>query len=431
MIIYPSFKNVVLQHKNKFIWLIFIVIGIATLPNPIRGFGPGLDPSGLIALSWIPLQNLQIGDDIMWSFGPLGYFYTTTYVYPDLWFPTIFYHLFVHSFFIFSIALLMTRLSIKWKDNLFVFLLMPTLVYITSYRVFQDDQLILSFVIILYLIITLRISRKFEMPILFFVASLLAFESLIKLNMAVASLSIVIIFSSISIFMKEPKRALVFSVSYIFLLPIIWIMSGQQLANLPFYASNILESSSGYNYGLAIEGPLYQVIAGVIGVVFVIILFIYSVVKKHKNLIIFILLNSILLFMAFKHGFVRHDLHVMNYFFTFGVFFVSSYIIFKYDTKHIVRDKKMIILLSLLFIGSILYVINMDILWPDLIIPDITKTITDWAPVYPLIFDESYQIQKTEGRKDYLKDFHQLDKETIDFIGNKTMDVIPWDISVP
>jgi len=431
LIIYPSLKNALVQHKNKFIWLIFIIIGISTLPNPVKEFGPGLDPSGLIALSWIALKNLQFGHDIIWSFGPLGYFYTTTFVYPSLWFPPVIYHLFVHSFFIFSIALLTIRLSIKWKDNLFVILLMVPLVFITSYRGNQDDQLIFSFIIILYLIITNRIGRKYETIILFFVASLLAFESLIKLNMAVASLSVIIIFSSISIFMKESKRALVFSASYIFLVPIFWIMSGQQLTNLPSFASNVLEASSGYNYGLAIEGPLYQVYAGVIGVVFVIILFIYSVVKKHKNLIIFILLNSILLFMAFKHGFVRHDLHVMNYLFTYGVFFLSSYIIFKYDTKRIAPDKKRILLLSLLFVGAILYVVAMDVIWPGPTLPDITTTIPAWGEVYPLIFDESYQIQKTESKKNGLRDFHQLDKETVDFIGNKTMDVIPWDFSVP
>jgi len=283
LIIYPSFKNVVVQHKNKFIWLIFIAIGIVTLPNPVREFGPGLDPSGLIALSWIALKNLQIGYDIIWSFGPLGYFYTTTFVYPSLWFPTVIYHLFIHSFFIFSIALLMIRLSIKWKDSLFVFVLMLPLVFITSFRGSQDDQLALSFIIILYLIITNRIGRRYETIILFVVASLLAFESLIKLNMAVASLSVIIIFSLISIFMKESKRALVFSGSYIFLVPIFWVMSGQQLTNLIPFVSNVWEASSGYNYGMAIEGPLYQVYAGVIGVVFVIILLIYSVVKKTQE----------------------------------------------------------------------------------------------------------------------------------------------------
>jgi len=73
----------------------------------------------------------------------------------------------------------------------------------------------------------------------------------------------------------------------------------------------------------------------------------------------------------------------------------------------------------------------MDVIWPGPTLPDITTTIPAWGEVYPLIFDESYQIQKTESVKNGLRDFYQLDKETIDFIGNKTMDVIPWEFSVP
>jgi len=75
-----SFKTITTIHKNKFIWLIFIIIGISTIRTPAVFIGPDLDASGLVALVWFRVNNLQIGQDIVTQIGPLGYLVMPTYI---------------------------------------------------------------------------------------------------------------------------------------------------------------------------------------------------------------------------------------------------------------------------------------------------------------------------------------------------------------
>lgn len=420
-----SFKGKLASHKNKFIWLIFSVIGISTLPPPVNFGGPGLDPSCLIGIPLISFKHFQFGHDITFITGPLGYFYFSGFVVPFLWFQSMLYALFVHFFFIFSIALLTVKLAVKWKDVLFVFLL-----FVLSYIV-TDDRLEISLSILLYLLITDKISRKFELPLLIFVSLSLAIEFLIKFDMVVAGLSIITMYSIIAFTRKGSKNALVISASYAFFVLILWVISDQYLTNLPSYFIDGLELSSGYTYGLALPGPMYQVYEGLAGVILVVILFIYSLAQKSRNLTIFILLNSVLLFESFKHGFVRQDLHVISYFWTYGIFFVLSYIIYKYDTRHVDHDKKRFLMMVVLVLASVLCVVNLDHLLPGLILPDISKTILSWKIIFPLTLDKSYQTQVLESIKNGSKSVYQLDEETIRNIGNKTMDVLPWEIALP
>lgn len=426
-----SFKNSLLLHKKKFLWLIFIAIGISTIPPPVSFGGSGLDASGLIAIPWISFKNFQFGHDINFIFGPLGYLYLKAFVVPSLWLESVFYSLFAHSFFIVSMALLVTKLPIRWKDNLLILLLIFPLAFLTSHTLTIDDKLEISLSVFLYLVITRNIDTKYNIPLLIFVSISLAIEFLIRFNMAVAGLSIVIMYSMISIAKKESKNAIVISVSYFFFILILWLASNQHLTNLPSYFINGIVLSSGYSYGDASPGPMYQVYEGLIGIALVIILFVYSLIVKAKNLLIFILLNGVLLFESFKHGFIRHDLHVVYYFFTYGVFFLSAYIIYKYDYKNVENNKNKFIILMALVLMAVLCVVNLDYIYPDLILPDISQTISRWQIIVPLASDKSYQTHVLESIQDVAKSNYQLDAETIRYIGNKTMDILPWEIALP
>ncbi len=426
-----SYKSKLEPHKNKFIWLIFGIIGLATIPIPVIFFGPSIDSSGMVAVQLFRLNNFQIGEDLVSQIGPLGYLYMQSYVDPSLWFQSMFYNLAIHVFFIFNIGLLVTKLRVKWKDIILVFLLLPTWAFMTSQLNHIDNQLTFSVAISLYLIISQKIDRKYEVPLLVFLSIFLAIESLLKFNLTIACLSLVILYSLISIVRKKYKPAIVVCGTYFFALSILWVISGQHLANFPSYFIEGLAVSSGYSYGMAIEGPTYQLVQGIAGVGFVIILLIYSLAKKYNNLTIFIILNSLTLFMAFKHGFVRHDGHVLYYFFIYGLFFISAYFIYKYDIGYGIRDKKRLVIMVFLVLGAFLSVANMNNMYPSLMFPDITKTVPPWAEVFPLTFDRSYQIQRQEEHKDFLKSYLPLEEKTIRYMKNKTMDVLPWDMMMP
>lgn len=425
-----SFKKLLLHNKNKFIWLICAVIGASTLQIVAIFVGPDLDASGLVAIQWISAHNLQVGTDIIYQFGPLGYLYVQTYVYPSLWIQALSYNFFIHFFYIFSIGLLLIKLRTNWKDKILVFSLLLLLSNVITSVIRIHQQETLSVIVILYLIIAGKIGNKYVAPILSFLALLLAFESLMLYHLAFVSISIITIYSLISIAKKEFKKPLIFSGSFIFCLLILWVASEQDITNFPSYFINIFSFSSGYTYAQAIDGPIIQTISGLVAISFLGILFIYSLTKKFKNVIIFMLLNAILLFVEFKHGFVRHDGHVLHFYFTYGTFFICTYLIFKYDIPQTAHNNKRLVLLAILIIGSVLLVVSIGIVDSKLTVPKISN-ILSYGEIFPLIFDKSYEVNKTSEHLAYLKSYHALDEYTIQHIGNKTMDVIPWDLMIP
>jgi hypothetical protein len=425
-----SLKALLVHNKNKFIALICALIGISTLQIAAVFVGPGLDASGLIAILWIGTHHLQIGTDIIYQYGPLGYLYLQTFGEPSLWIQALSYNLFIHFFFIFSTALLVIKLRVNWKDQILVFSLLLILSNVITSVVKIDPQETFSITIIIYLIAVGKIGNKYASPILSFLALLLAIESFVINDLVVVSVSIIMAYSLISIVKKEFRKPLIFTSSYIFCLVILWIILGQHIDNFPAYFTNIFSSSSGYSYAMAIDGPAIYLISGLVAICFLVILFIYSLIKKFHNLIIFMLLNVILLFVEFKHGFIRQDNHVIQFYFVYGAFFISSYLIFKHDTPQASRDKKRFVLLTILIIGSILLVVSIDIVDSKLIVPKVSN-LRSYGEVFPLTFDKSYEAIRMSNYIAYQKSFINLDEYTIQHIGNKTMDIVPWDHIIP
>lgn len=426
-----SLKNSLSNHKNKFIWLIFAAVGISTLQIPAIFVGPSLDAAGLIALTWISMHHLQIGQDLISQFGPFAYSLVAAYVEPSPWFQALVQTTIVHFVFTFSIALLLMKLRANWKDIVLVATLVLTLSNVTTQAVDIDEQLPFAATIFFYLIITGKINNKFAYPLLSFLALLLAIQSLIKVNIAIVTIGIVIIYSLIFITKKDFKKALVISASYIFLMMILWVVSEQNIVNFPSYFIEGLEISSGYNYAMATDGPVIELFSAMVAISFLIIFFIYSFTKKFNNLIILFLLNILILYSAFKHGFVRQDGHVLYFYFTYGAFFISTYLIYKYDIPQAVQNNKKLILLIVLILGAILLVVSIDIISPTLIVPKVPKNLLPWGEVYSLTFDKSYQTQRIEEHREFLMKYSSIDERTIHYIGNKTMDVFPWDTDIP
>jgi hypothetical protein len=426
-----SVKSVMVLQKNKLIWLIFIIIGISTVQIPAIFVGPDLDASGLIALAWIRVNDLQIGQDLVSQFGPLAYLLVQSFVEPSLWFQSLLENIVVHFVFISSIVLLLIKLRVSWKDILWIALLSITLSNLITQAVNIDEQLTFSVTIFLYLILTKKIDNKYVIPLLTALAFLLAVESLIKVNISIVSIGVIVAYSLISVYKREFKKPIIFVSVYIICLFILWISSEQSAENFLNYFIDGLDVSSGYSYAMAINGPLIQTLSALVAITFLTILFFYSLIKKYSNLTIFYILNILLLYSAYKHAFVRHDGHVLYFYFTYGVFFISMYLIYKYDIPNISKNNLRLVIIGFLIAGSVITVISIDVVSPSLTIPKIGQNLSPWSEVPSLIFDESYVTKRTTEHKESLKSHLFLDEQTIQHIGNKTMDIFPYDIMIP
>lgn len=416
--IYSRVENI-LKYQKFLLILFFLAFGIWTLPWPFSMPGSGLDPSWGIGISKAVSDNFQFGPDIAFTFGPLGFLYFPSYIDPALWFLSFIFSLLIHFLFLISLALLMIKSSANWKEYIVVLALV-----IIPINFIRDYELLLSVGIFLYLIFSSKLNRKYEVHVLSFVSLLLAIASLIKTNIAIISLSIILIFLLLCIFKKEFQKHLYVFILYFTFVPILWLIAGQHLTNLPVYLLNSIQLSSGYNDAMAIHGPEWQIYIGLIGIIFILVLFLYSLVKRMHDLVVFILLNGVLLFIVFKHGFVRHDSHVYGFFASYAIIFVYVYLISKSKTNFAVRSVSLLL--------SILFVVSIYNGFPNIMQDNIFLKLPAYEKSFSLMSNQTYQDQVVLDAKYNIKRSYPLDNNSIHFLNhnNKTLDIFPWDIAL-
>jgi len=424
--------NKITAYKNKLILpLFFLIFGIWILPWPYSLPSFGLDPSWVIGLYKAAADGMQFGYDIAFTLGPLGFLYRHDYIDPNLWLLSFEFAIFVHFLFIFSFALFMARLSATWKEY---FIVIPIL--FISIPFLGDYEVMLSAVMIFFLVAENKLDKRYESYLLSFLALLLAIVSLIKFNMTMISLSIILSFLFMSFLKKDLKKHLHVLISYFAFVIILWKLAGQSIFNLPIYFHYTLQSSSGYSDAMVIQGPSWQVYLGITCIIFIIILFYYSLINKANNLLVFLFLNVGMFFLAFKHGFVRHDGHVLFFLSTYAILLICIYLIltkiplissagrFTYGKNSNFLLKCISLSLSLLLVTSIYF------FYPGIIGNNIFQKVPAYESTFSLISNQSYQTQILENSKSSIRQNYPLDNGTVKYLNNKTLDIFPWDIAL-
>lgn len=411
--------NKIIECKNKFLLpLLFLIIAIWTLQWPYSLPTLGLDNSWNIGLYKAASEGLQFGPDIAFTCGPLGFILRRVYIDPELWFLSFIFLIITHFLFIYSFALLMVKSSATWKEYLIV---IPILLLIPM-TFLEEYEMMLSASIIFYLVALNKLDTRYEPYILSFFSVLLAIASLIKFNNAMMSVSIIVLFLLISFSKKEYKKYLYLLFVYVLSLIILWKLAGQSFINLPDYVFYSIQLSSGYSDAMAVQGPDWQIYAGLISLTYIIIILYYSLIKKINNLFILIFLNSGILFLIFKHGFVRHDLHVLHFIATYTILFMCIYLVYGKTSNSAL--KYIPLLLSLLLVTSTYFV------YPGIMGENIFQKVPAYESTFSLISNTSYQTQVLEKSKSSVRQDYSLNNETIKYINNKTMDIFPWDIAL-
>lgn len=409
-----NFEFIRTSPSKKSVIILFLIISFWTLPRSLYLPASNLDSSWVVGLNLATLGNLQFGPQIAFTYGPLGFLIEPSYIDHKLWLITFFFTLFVHFLSLFCIALIMFKSSAACKEYLLV---IPMLI---PFHYARDYMLLFSIIILLYLLIRQRLNGRYETYIFSLVILLLAIASLIKTNILMAS--VIILIGFIYILRNNFRKCVYVVLSYLILVPILWALSGQNITNLPVYLSNSYQISYGYNDAMAINAPIWQVYIGIIGIVSAIIIFLYSLVKKSNNIVIFGLLNMGFLFLIFKHSFVRPGGKVYGFLDIYALFFLFIYIISKKDSKLLLG--KISLLLSIFFVVSIYIGI------PGVAEDNILHKLPEYKTTISLVSNQSYQIQMLNTTKNKIRNDYPLNEKIFKYIDNKTMDVFPWDIAL-
>ena len=257
-----------------------------------------------------------------------------------------------------------------------------------------------------------------------FVSFLMAVASLIKFTAIFISVSMLMFMTVFFLYKKQIKHLCCMLLVYIISILVLLVISGQKITNLPAYLLNSYEVSEGYSYAMILNGPLREVCIGFCVVGLMLFLLLTSILKNKPNSAYFILISLGFVFVSFKHGFIRHDGHVYIFFGNALLIFCSMYI----------TNKKQFPLLSrwLSLIMTCVLIAFIFKQHPRLIIPDVPGNLKMISSALSLATDNAAgKTQKLENIKSEMRKAYSLNDETIKYIGNKSMDIMPWEISLP
>lgn len=405
---------------------LFILIAIWTLPWPFQFPGAGLDPSWLIGINRAFLENLQFGKDIAFTFGPLGFTWGIPLLLDyNIWRFALVFSIFNHLLLTYSIYTLFKRHVIKYH----MYAIFIPLLVLSMSTTLLDYRLNISIFLLIYMFICSPESQNSQSrtyAYIIFMGLLLSTSSLIKFNMFILSISTIFAtIISLLLLRRNILYGICLSISYLFFLILLWMFIGQDIINLvPFFLKES-EIFRGYNDAMAIKGPDWQIYVGLISIAFIFIIFIISTLNNNWKTYIFLILSSNILFASFKHGFVRHDLHVFGFFQIYLLFLGLILLIIIDDTNKIYNDLRYINIFIIMMISASMIYIS-----PSVLDDNVIEKVDSYKATIQFLQDPEAFYSTVAAHRELIKSQYQIDENAILYIGNDSIDIFPWDVSL-
>lgn len=422
--IYSRIKPVLIEHKYL---LLYLIVGIWTFQMASHLPNPGLDPSWIVGINWAHVNDFQFGTDVVFTYGVLGFLGQPLILDYDLWKMGIIFSALVNFLLIFSSYLLLREFCARWYHYVFLIPILLVILPVTA----PQWKMLISLSLFLYLILVQKSTPGTHLLYLSAIGFGLAVNSLIKFDMLWNSLYLILVFCGINYVTKHNIRqgaTLLASFSVSFLA--IWLTMQQHLENILPYLIGGLELTRGYSEAMAISGSLWQVVAGCISFLFIIMVGVYFFIQKRRELVVFFILTGFMLFSVFKSGFVRHDAHILTFLAVFALFLGFTLVLLtnKLKTSKLKRIVTFDIILCLAMIGSFMVSICIIVPWAPQI------NVISQAPSNELslhiMSNETLFDNLVASQKEIIKNAYPLEAALIDRIDNQSVDIFPWDVAL-
>ena len=407
----------------------------------------GLDPSWSNVINYAFINDMSFGKDLYFTYGPLGSFRFPGYVYAE----SSYYTAIVLSVFI-ALIVATSLFMITRKINL----LGKTLGIIAIFTGLINDGLFFWYLIpILFVIITFeKDNEKIYKTLSFLLLAVLSFSVLIKFShFPTAILSV--LFVDGYFYYKFKQKIPLYTLLFFAFMIVFYTLSGQNIFDFYDYFVGSFNTLSGYSEAMNIFGPssmIYIFLALFIGMYILLLKVFYD--NRSLKLFLVSLTASLVLFMAFKQGFVRHDGHAITAFagmaFVFGLFYLYYYEYFKNNIYKFIANS--LLILSIIFSFTIVGFYKINTILAPYIIDKINSGLPTKEVFKSINRDKFVLVSQMTNFHDFyykIKDFHKIFdsnrivelnqeyknsmnniKEKIDLSGiSGTVDIYPWDQS--
>lgn len=304
----------------------------------------GLDQSWFFSMNQVEAQNLKIGKEIIFNFGPYASIYTRSY-HPATDHLMIFGSLFLGL--CYAVALLYLS-----KDK------KPYLLAILFLEFFQielgRDLLFFSYPLILGVCASKFVPEAdqhkkskpnpWQVLAIILIFAPLGLLPLVKGSFLLLSGATAVAIFAYFLYHRCRMPALIALISPIVSLTIFWVLSGQSLLSLPAYFGGMSQIIAGYTEAMELSGKKQEIAAYLLAALAIIWTLVKSSGTTRATKIFLNICFALFLFIAFKAGFVRHDGHAV----TAGVALVIAALVMglAYTT-----DKRLIIALLISIIA--------------------------------------------------------------------------------
>lgn len=271
----------------------------------------GLDPSWRFVLNHAFTHHLQFGKEIIFTFGPYGFLYSSPF-YPEQYGFQILFWLIVASAIAVSIGFLLG------KGAPFISTVLAQLILASGFAItflfFGDDPVFFSFPL-LFVFVLLHSEKRARYLVAIPLLALCAFVGLIKFTAAMLGLSIVLL-AEVYRFSKR-KYLPVYLGTYALFFTLFFLLAHQNVRNLAAFITASLEVAGGYSEAMQIFGSPDEIMT-FIGLTCCLLVLVICAEWRFgrwregdQRGLILLLSIAIFNFMAFKAGFVRHDGHAL------------------------------------------------------------------------------------------------------------------------
>ena len=407
----------------------------------------GLDPSWSNVINYAFINNMSFGKDLVFTYGPLGSFRFPGYVYAESsYYPAIVLSIFIALIVATSLFMITRKINLLGK----------TLGIIAIFTGLINDGLFFWYLIpILFVIITFeKDNEKIYKTLSFLLLAVLSFSILIKFShFPTAILSV--LFVDGYFYYKFKQKIPLYTLLFFAFMILFYTLSGQNIFDFYDYFIGSFNTLSGYSEAMNMFFSSWKIYLLLILIFFIVMYsFLIEIFFENRSLKLFLfsLTASLILFMAFKQGFVRH--YGVTAFsglsLVMGLFYLYYYEYFKNNIYKFIANS--LLILSIIFSFTIMGFYKINTILAPYIIDKINSGLPTKEVFKSINRDKFVLVSQMTNFHDFyykIKDFHKIFdsnrivelnqeyknsmnsiKEKIDLSGiSGTVDIYPWDQS--
>jgi len=340
---YPAFEYI----KQIMVLAFIAYYAFISFPEAYSPIQPGLDASWMYGINYLANSGHVLDKDVYFSYGPLGFLLYPLNIGLNIPFGLLF-RLIIYALLLIILIYFLFRLRIRLPVFLFVLVL---ILQQTTQGSFAYEYLLVWMVGLLICIYLVKGSPEIKyvgLP----VAALLASAALfIKLNMGITTASMLGMVGLILVIKDRSKliQYILFCLLpyLVFLGTLAWtyLDSTEAMINWIRASLNIMD---GYGAVMGTEGPVNILMMGIGSIILLyLILFIFKV--KGSSLVYPAVVFSLPLFLAFKHGFCRQDVHSIL-FFLFASMVAGTYILLSNIKRDVVKSMLVFLVIFIFYL---------------------------------------------------------------------------------